>query len=94
MTTWGYGDHPGAPIRVTAGDRLRIAVTNDLPVETSVHWHGLRIDNTMDGVPDPDYPGRGSRRDLRLRLRGSRPGYPLVPSALGAATRYRPVCAP
>lgn len=61
VTTWGYGGTiPGAPIRVTAGDRLRIAVTNDLPVDTSVHWHGLRIDNAMDGVPGLTTPAVGS----------------------------------
>jgi FtsP/CotA-like multicopper oxidase with cupredoxin domain len=61
VTTWGYGGTiPGAPIRVTAGDRVRITVTNDLPVDTSVHWHGLRIDNAMDGVPGLTTPAVGS----------------------------------
>ena len=52
VNTWGYGDTlPGAVLRATAGDRVRIAFTNDLPTETSVHWHGLAIRNDMDGVP-------------------------------------------
>ncbi|KPV54960.1 copper oxidase, partial [Kouleothrix aurantiaca] len=40
---------PGPRIRVTEGDRVRINVTNNLPEETSVHWHGLILPNVMDG---------------------------------------------
>jgi len=40
---------PGPTIRVAVGDRLRLNVTNDLPDETSVHWHGLVVPNEMDG---------------------------------------------
>lgn len=46
------GQVPGPLIRVTAGDQVRIHVTNNLPEPTSVHWHGLEIPNAMDGVPD------------------------------------------
>ena len=53
VTTWAYdGRLPGKQIRLTAGQTLRTRVTNQLPVETSVHWHGLAIRNDMDGVPD------------------------------------------
>ena len=34
------------------GDRLRIAVRNDLDEATTIHWHGVRVPNAMDGVPD------------------------------------------
>jgi FtsP/CotA-like multicopper oxidase with cupredoxin domain len=52
VRTWAYGGAvPGPPIRVTAGEAVRIDFANDLPVETSVHWHGLAIRNDMDGVP-------------------------------------------
>jgi manganese oxidase len=48
---WGYnGRSPGPTIEAVAGDRLRIYVTNKLPVATTVHWHGIRIVNGMDGV--------------------------------------------
>jgi manganese oxidase len=40
---------PGPTIRVTVGDRVQLNVTNDLPEETSVHWHGLVVPNEMDG---------------------------------------------
>lgn len=52
VSTWAYGDSvPGTPFRATAGDRVQVAFTNDLPEATSVHWHGLAIRNDMDGVP-------------------------------------------
>ena len=48
---WGYnGGTPGPTIEAVEGDRLRIYVTNRLPEPTSVHWHGLIIENGMDGV--------------------------------------------
>lgn len=52
VTTWGYDDSlPGPLLRARAGDLLRVEVDNQLPVETSVHWHGLALSNDMDGVP-------------------------------------------
>jgi FtsP/CotA-like multicopper oxidase with cupredoxin domain len=49
---WGFNERvPGPAIRVRKGDSLRIVVDNALPVDTAVHWHGLRVPNEMDGVP-------------------------------------------
>lgn len=52
---------PGPRLQLTQGDRVRIRVTNDLPEPTSVHWHGLVLDNAMDGpaeiTQDPIKPG-------------------------------------
>ena len=42
---------PGPLIRVKNGQRVRIQFTNNLPVETTVHWHGIGVPNSMDGVP-------------------------------------------
>jgi FtsP/CotA-like multicopper oxidase with cupredoxin domain len=50
------GTIPGPVIRVNEGDRLRIVVTNDLPVPTSVHWHGMVLPNDQDGVPGITQP--------------------------------------
>jgi FtsP/CotA-like multicopper oxidase with cupredoxin domain len=48
---WGYnGRTPGPTIEAVEGDRVRIYVTNRLPAPTTVHWHGLRLPNGMDGV--------------------------------------------
>lgn len=52
VSTWTYGSLPGKEIRVARGARLRVALTNQLPLPTTVHWHGLAIRNDMDGVPD------------------------------------------
>lgn len=52
VSTWAYGDTvPGPLIRATAGDRLQVSVHNQLPDETSVHFHGIALRNDMDGVP-------------------------------------------
>ncbi|WP_227513073.1 multicopper oxidase family protein [Tritonibacter mobilis] len=49
---WCYnGKVPGPEIRIRQGDRLQVEVTNDLAEETTVHWHGIRLPNAMDGVP-------------------------------------------
>jgi FtsP/CotA-like multicopper oxidase with cupredoxin domain len=54
---WGYnGAVPGPEIRVRQGERLRVLLENGLPQATTVHWHGLRIPNAMDGVPDLTQP--------------------------------------
>ena len=48
---WGYdGQLPGPLLRVRQGEPLRLRLRNGLPQATSVHWHGLRIANAMDGV--------------------------------------------
>lgn len=52
VESWGYqGQLPGPEIRVTEGDQVRIHVTNELPVGTTVHWHGIDLVNAADGVP-------------------------------------------
>ncbi len=52
VDTWAFGDSaPGPLIRATAGDMLRIQVDNQLPTDTSVHWHGIALRNVADGVP-------------------------------------------
>lgn len=48
---WAYnGAVPGPEIRVTKGERIRVNFRNDLDEPTSIHWHGIRIENAMDGV--------------------------------------------
>ena len=49
--TWTYdGRVPGPEIRLTRGDRVRIRLDNRLPQPTTIHWHGLVVPPTMDGV--------------------------------------------
>jgi FtsP/CotA-like multicopper oxidase with cupredoxin domain len=54
---WAYhGQVPGPTLRFRQGERARIAVENRLPQPTTVHWHGLRLPNAMDGVPEVTQP--------------------------------------
>jgi multicopper oxidase len=52
LKTWAYGNEvPAREIRVRKGDRLRAKLTNAMPQDVTVHWHGIAIANDMDGVP-------------------------------------------
>jgi len=49
---WAYeGTVPGPELRVRRGQPVRITVVNKLGEDTTVHWHGIRLPNAMDGVP-------------------------------------------
>ncbi len=59
---WQYnGQIPGPVIKAKQGSTLVVDFTNQLEEPTTIHWHGLRIENAMDGVPgvtqDPIEPG-------------------------------------
>jgi len=50
--TWSFErQSPGPLLRFRQGQTARVKVTNQLTQGLTVHWHGLRIDNSMDGVP-------------------------------------------
>jgi len=51
------GSVPGPLIRLQEGQNVRIAVTNHLAEDTSIHWHGLLVPFHMDGVPGISFPG-------------------------------------
>lgn len=54
---WTYnGLLPGPLIRVARGDRLIVHLVNQLPEATTLHWHGIRVPNAMDGVPGVTQP--------------------------------------
>lgn len=56
-SVWAYnGQVPGPALRVRQGDRLRVQVDNRLHEPTTVHWHGIRLPNAMDGVPGLTQP--------------------------------------
>src|SRR5258705_1362696 len=67
---WGFdGTPPGTPLRIKRGEELRIRLINDLPEPTALHWHGVRLPNGMDGVPDLTQPpvAPGKSFDYRFR---------------------------
>lgn len=51
------GTLPAPLIRLREGNTVRIAVTNRLKEQTSIHWHGLLVPFHMDGVPGLSFPG-------------------------------------
>ncbi|UMA66905.1 multicopper oxidase family protein (plasmid) [Roseivivax marinus] len=68
---WGYdGLIPGRTLRQPQGSRLRLRFENELPGASSVHWHGIRVDNAMDGVAGVTQPAvaPGDSFDYDVRL--------------------------
>ena len=51
------GTVPAPLIRLKHGQDVRIAVTNTLDEDTSIHWHGVLLPFQMDGVPGVSFPG-------------------------------------
>jgi len=50
-TMYSYnGQYPGPLIEVTRGSEIMVRFTNHLADSTSVHWHGIRLENAFDGV--------------------------------------------
>jgi FtsP/CotA-like multicopper oxidase with cupredoxin domain len=62
------GSIPGPTLRVRQGSEIVVNVTNETSVDTTVHWHGLRLENQYDGVPHetqtPIPPGGRYRHHL------------------------------
>ncbi len=75
VNMWGYnGQSPGPTIEVVEGDRVRIFVTNRLPEHTSVHWHGQRLPNGMDGVSGLTQPAIPPGKTFVYEFTARRPG--------------------
>ncbi len=54
---WCYGNSiPGPEFRVRQGEPVRVVVRNQLSEDTTVHLHGIRLPNAMDGVPGLTQP--------------------------------------
>lgn len=67
---WTYGDALFPILRARRGDRLRATLQNSLAEHTSIHWHGVRVPNAMDGVQyvtqQPVEPGESFVYDFTL----------------------------
>src|SRR5690606_23789840 len=49
---WTYnGSLPGPLNKVELGDRVIVHIRNSVPEATTIHWHGVRVPNNMDGAP-------------------------------------------
>jgi FtsP/CotA-like multicopper oxidase with cupredoxin domain/YHS domain-containing protein len=71
----GYnGSVPGPTLRVTQGSEITVRFQNELDLETTVHWHGLRHEHRFDGVPTGHHRGMqapvppGGDFEYRLRF--------------------------
>ncbi|SNZ03637.1 Multicopper oxidase with three cupredoxin domains (includes cell division protein FtsP and spore coat protein CotA) [Natronoarchaeum philippinense] len=54
---WVYdGEFPGPELRVSEGDVIETEIANDVSEGTTIHWHGVPVPNTMDGVPNVTQP--------------------------------------
>ena len=75
VNMWGYnGQSPGPTIEVVEGDRIRIYVTNRLPEHTTIHWHGQRLPNGMDGVGGLNQPQIPVGKTFVYEFTARRPG--------------------
>ena len=68
---YGYnGQYPGPLIQAPQGSTVVVRVTNRIESPTTVHWHGLRLENRFDGVPgltqDPIEVGESFTYELRV----------------------------
>jgi FtsP/CotA-like multicopper oxidase with cupredoxin domain len=72
---FGYnGSIPGPTMHVDQGSEVTVNVANDGDVEATVHWHGLRLENRFDGVPEETQAPIASGETFTYRLQFPDPG--------------------
>ena len=62
------GGIPAPVLRFTEGDEAVMVVHNKMDVTSSIHWHGLLVPPTMDGVPGVSFPGIPPRSTFTYRF--------------------------
>lgn len=63
------GQYPGPLIRAEQGTEVLIRLVNHLQAPTTVHWHGIRLENRFDGVPDLTQPAVQPGGEFLYRVR-------------------------
>ena len=63
------GQHPGPLLEVVRGSEVTVVLANSLPESTTVHWHGIRLDNPNDGIPGMTQPAVPPGGEFTYRLR-------------------------
>jgi len=67
---FGYnGQIPGPLLKIEQNSTILVNVLNNLDVETTVHWHGLRLDNKFDGVPGTTMEALKSGESFQYELK-------------------------
>ena len=57
LVMYGYnGQYPGPLIQAPKDATVVVRVTNEIQMPTTIHWHGVRLDNRFDGVPGVTQP--------------------------------------
>ncbi|MCY9657121.1 multicopper oxidase family protein [Paenibacillus chondroitinus] len=52
LPVWTFNNSvPGPQIRVKQGDAVKINLKNELPEPVTIHWHGVPVPNSEDGIP-------------------------------------------
>lgn len=75
VNAWMYdGSLPGAPLRVTQGQTVRVRFRNQLPEATLIHWHGQPVPLGMDGVPELSRPSLAPGQEFQYELTNLVPG--------------------
>lgn len=70
FTMFGYnGQYPGPLLQVRQEARITVHFVNRLPAPSTVHWHGLRLDNQYDGVPTLTQPAVAPGDSFTYELR-------------------------
>ncbi|WP_071933056.1 multicopper oxidase family protein [Halodesulfurarchaeum formicicum] len=73
--TWVYNDQfPGPELRAKAGDVVAFELQNELPAETTIHWHGVPVANEMDGVPQVTQQPVAGGESFTYKFRAEPPG--------------------
>ena len=71
----GYnGSIPGPTLKVRQDSEVIVHVTNDGDLDTTVHWHGLRLENKYDGVPHETQTPIPVGGDFTYRIKFPDPG--------------------
>jgi FtsP/CotA-like multicopper oxidase with cupredoxin domain len=74
LATTINGSIPAPTLRWRLGDTVTLRVTNRLPVDTSIHWHGILLPFQMDGVPGISYPGIAPGETFTYRFKVAQTG--------------------
>lgn len=67
--------YPAQTLRAKVGDTIQVNFTNNLPEQSTIHWHGMQVENSMDGVPsvtqDGVKPGESFVYEFKVRNSGT-----------------------
>ncbi|GAA5443285.1 copper resistance protein A [Microbulbifer sp. NBRC 101763] len=68
------GSVPGPVLHWREGQTVTLNVFNQLPKDTSIHWHGIRVPSNMNGVPGLNFPGIRPGENFRYRFKVKQSG--------------------